>query len=260
MKQMMINSIGVMLLLTASLQSSAQYFQKLYDIDSSYDWGWDIFVQPDGNYFIKEAAGINGLDHSHWALVNMQISANGDTILSEHMVRYDSASLYDGANSGTVLLPSGGYLSPLQINVFYGGYDRASAGLVKYNASGDTVFLKTYTDTSIYYDGMICCAIMPDGGYIGGGVQSLNISSNRKGIIARTDSMGDTLWTHSYQFDTTQLVQINNIIPLADGHIVVGATSSRLKNPGANEYYYSAAWFMVLDSAGSIIHDTLYSI
>ena len=49
----------------------------------------------------------------------MQISANGDTILSEHIVRNDSASLYDGANGGAILLPGGGYLSPLSINTFY---------------------------------------------------------------------------------------------------------------------------------------------
>jgi len=72
--------------------------------------------------------------------------------------------------------------------------------------------------------------------------------------------MGDTMWTRTYQFDTTQLVQINNIIPLAEGRIVVGATSSHIKDTGADEYYYNGAWFMVLDSMGNIIIDTVYSI
>jgi len=256
----MISIIGVLLLVTAAHQSFAQYFQKLYDIDSSYDWGMDIFVLSDGSYFVKAEAGISNIDHGHWALVNMKISANGDTILNERIVKDSSASLYGGANGGIILLPGGGYLSPLSINTFYGSYNRASAGLVKYNAVGDTVFVKTSTDTSVYFEGMICCSIMPDGGYIAGGTRELNTSSYYKGLIARTDSIGDTLWTRTYQLDTTGLVQIDNVIPLADGHIVVGATNSGLVNPGPDAYYSDSAWFMVLDSAGSIISDTLYGM
>ncbi len=260
MKRKIISIIGVLLLLTAAHQSFGQYFQKLYDIDSSYDWGMDIFVLSDGSYFVKTEAGISNIDHGYWALVNMKISADGSTILNERIVTDSIASLYGGANGGIILLPGGGYLSPLSINVFYGSYNKASAGLVKYNAVGDTVFLKTFTDKSVYFEGMICCAIMPGGGYIAGGTRELNSSSYYKGLIARTDSMGDTLWTRTYQLDTTDLVQIDNIIPLADGRIVVGATSSRLVNPGPDAYYSDAAWFMVLDSTGSIISDTVYSM
>ena len=95
----------------------------------------------------------------------------------------------------------------------------------------------------------------------GGGARALNIPSYYPGLIIRTDSMGDTLWTHTYQIIDTQNVQVNSIIPLADGRIVVGAMSTYQVisgPPGYLPYDPNTPWFLVLDSTGNIIKDTLY--
>jgi len=70
--------------------------------------------------------------------------------------------------------------------------------------------------------------------------------------------MGDTLWTHTYQKIDTQSSEINTIIPLADGRIVVGAMSTYDVTSASSVYNHDTPWFLLLDSAGSIIRDTLY--
>lgn len=50
--------------------ANAQYFQKLYDIDSTDDWGENIFYNVDGSYFISGGA----YDHAgHWQLFNLKV-------------------------------------------------------------------------------------------------------------------------------------------------------------------------------------------
>jgi len=247
----------VLLMVTPYLCFS-QYFQRLYDYDSSCDWGVNIFLQPDGNYFIR-----GNLQHTaseDWAIFNMQISADGNTVLSKHVVQIDTTSMFLGTPGETRCLLGGGYIAPIQILQPHGSYPSGRGGLIKYDAAGDTVFLKTYTDTSQYFEGMYACAVMPDEGYIGGGGRSYDTFSYFDPLLlVRTDSMGDTLWTRTYQKNDTQASAINNLISLADGRIVAGAMSTKVVGVPSGSYYDNAPWFILLDNMGNIIRDTLYS-
>ena len=251
----------MMMLLASSYLSSGQYFQKLFDIDSSYDFGWNIFLQQDGKYFIR-GTSLNPTTNE-WMLFNMQISSDGDTIFTQNKLQYGNANLYLGYPGEEKILSWGGYIAPTTVGYTYGAYSRSQAGLIKYDAIGDTIFFKTYTDTSLYFDNMLTCAIMPDGGYITGGYHGLDTPSNYPGYIIRTDSMGDTIWTHTYQKYFDQSVEVNSIIPLSDGRIIIGAMSERLMYGGPPHYfgYYDyIPWFILLDNHGNIIRDTLYNI
>src|ERR1035438_1317086 len=99
MRQKMISYISVVLLLATSHLSYAQYFQGLYDYDSTYDWGWNIFLLHDGNYFIEGSLQHAGSED--WWEYNMQISADGNSILSKNIFGYNHASLYVG-NPGEI--------------------------------------------------------------------------------------------------------------------------------------------------------------
>jgi hypothetical protein len=153
--------VGVVLLITVPHLSYGQYFQRLYDVDSSQDWGWNIFLQSDDNYVVL--GGFLNSETRQWGLYNMQVSADGNTVLNKNIFQFDSASLYSGSPGETKTLPSG-YLAPqtIQWPNPVTGYLYSAVGFIKYNATGDTVFKKTYTDTSVYYDLMAACAIMPD--------------------------------------------------------------------------------------------------
>ena len=259
MKQKITKLISVLLLVAATHLSFGQYFQRLYDVDSSYDWGWNILLQPDGNFFIEGGKQPTGSED--WGEFNMQVSADGNTILSKHIMQYNATSLFNG-NPGEIKAFPGGYISPLQILQPHGTYPSGRAGLIKYDADGDTVFLKTYTDTSVYFEVMYACTVMPSGGFLGGGGRGFDTPSYFDPLLLiRTDSIGDTLWTRTYQKNDTQEAVVNNVIPLGDGRIVVGAMSTYqvlLGPPGYLTYDPKTPWFLVLDSLGNIIKDTLY--
>jgi type IX secretion system substrate protein len=260
MKRITIRFVSVLLLSAATHFSYGQYFQELYDIDSTQEWGTNIFVQHDSNYFVI-GTGYNSANNK-WELFNVQVSADGSTILSKHTLHNDSLSLYSGNAGEAKQLPGGGYITPLTIEWALGSYSRGWAGFIKYNAIGDTVTLRTYTDTSANYDVILDCALMPDGGYILGGIHDMNIPTTYyPGYIVRTDSLGDTLWTHTYQKYNTQNSVINNVIPLADGRIIAAGYSTYLGDAGGIHhitYDHHTPWLMVLDNVGNILRDTIY--
>jgi hypothetical protein len=135
------------------------------------------------------------------------------------------------------------------------------AGLVRLDSLGDTVFVKTYTDTNIYFDNGYSCDRMPDGGFILGGMQEVNYATAWPALLVRTDSMGNMLWSRTYWKDTSQQTTVNTVEALDNGQILVGAMSSYLVVISVSESYsdyQNSPWFMLLDSAGNIIKDVLY--
>jgi len=170
MKQKRIKFTSLLLLTAAVNLSYGQYINKLYDNDSTSDWGVNVFVRPDNTYLIIGTGFSPGTDN--WKLLNMIISNDGNTVISNHIIIKDSySSLYSGAEGAGKYLNGGGYITSFTIQYPNSGtgYLYSSGGIIKYNDIGDTVFIKTYTDTSIHFDGMNACAILPDGDYIVGG-------------------------------------------------------------------------------------------
>ena len=100
---------------------------------------------------------------------------------------------------------------------------------------------------------------MPSGGYIAGGQYGLLADSYLPCWIVKTDTLGDTIWTHTYQKFTNHTSSVNQLIPLADGKIAVGANTVRNVGSEWNGYKDAEPWFMILDSLGNLIKDTVYS-
>ena len=255
-----IKMLITVVLLIAPLLSSAQYFQGLYDADSSQDWGYDIFLQPDGSYFVF-GTQINTTTTDVWRLFNMKISADGSTVIGKNILECANASLFIGVWGEIKKLPSGnGYVAPFTVEKIYDDtIPRGWGGILKYNNAGDTTFLKTYTDTSIYYDAFDALGFMPDGGYIIGGGHGFDTPSYYPAYVIRTDSSGDSIWTHTYQKYSDQQAVVINVVTLNDGRIVVGAMSTYQENiPGFGYIPHNSPWFLLLDSLGNVIKDTIY--
>ena len=238
--------------------SFAQQFQSLFDIDSSRDWGFDLFCRNDSTYFIRCTSFNYSVGHKYISWI--KIAYDGKTVLETKRLVNRFADLYPG-NPAQTKTNGAGYIAPVSLVYSHDTTFRATCGLVRYNYFGDTIFLRTYTDTSIYVESLSSCAVMPDGGYIAGGFRGILHPTRYPGLIVRTDSMGDTLWTHTYQKFTSQWSTINNLIPLPDGRTVVGAMSTQYIDEGPPYYYtywHNTPWFFVLDSLGNILRDTLY--
>lgn len=74
-----------------------------------------------------------------------------------------------GNSGATLKLQDGSFISPLNGYLYYGSVSRGWGGLIKYDANGDTIYFKSYTDTLLYDDNMLNCAILPHGGFLVGG-------------------------------------------------------------------------------------------
>lgn len=245
---------GMLLLLVAAYHSNAQYLNRLYDWDTTSDWGWNIFVRPDNSYFIS-GAGINFVDNRWWDY-NMILSTDGSTVLSKKSIKPDSTSVYLG-DGGSATSDAGMYILPISVQKRIEDTLRSSAGIMEYNSLGDTVFLRTYSDVSTNFDVMNCVAVMPDGGYLGGGERGKNVPSKCPGLIMKFNNAGDTLWTRTYRKDTSKWVEVHSIVPLGGGRAVLGAQESHWVYAWST-YSHNSPWFIVVDSNGNIIRDTIY--
>jgi hypothetical protein len=140
--------------LIANGSAQIPYLDKVYADGTLESEGNDVFVQNDGNYFI---GGQWGGPDRYGSSIGMRISLNGDTILHQWMLSTDSITYYSG-NAGTMKkLPAGGYYSCLNRYYWYtgtGGNFNQAAGMTVIDTTGDTVFTRVYTDTSLYIEGM----------------------------------------------------------------------------------------------------------
>lgn len=230
--------ITLALLIAASV-TSAQYLNKTYDIDTSNDWGYHVFVQPDGNYFI-----IGSGNRGRWQQNAMFIHPKGSLLQNKVLLKSPSYSFYNGSPGGAKILPNG-YIVPITaVRSIAGGNYKKLGGLAKLDANGDTVWVRYYTDTTQHAEFMNVCNLMPDGGYIVAGSREFSTNpANFLGVLIRTDSNGNLIWyktlANSINFGSADYV--------GNGQILVGAA-----------FHYRPR-FVVYDTFGNVIKDTIYN-
>ena len=249
---------AVALLALLPTMTHAQYFQSLFDCDSTQDWALDIFLKPDSTYYTFSSS-FNDI-YGKWYLSSMTISTDGHTVLNKKIIKTDYYYPFPG-NSGEVRkLPSGNYISPISLvnpNVYY---SNSKAGFIKLTPIGDTVFMKTYYDTSIIGTWLYCTTVLPNGHILGGGGEATNGADYGPGLVICADTLGDTLWTKTYLIDTGHITMINTLEPLDSGRILVGATrDTRVLYDFSQWIDFHAPWFLIIDTNGNILKDTLYS-
>ncbi len=244
--------------------SSAQYFQHLFDNDSSQDWGWSICQKTDNSYFVLGWSFNEHVDE--FSMYNMTISNDGNTILSHNKQKPVGTEYNIGPGiSGEILMLPGSNEYAIPLIIAWPDptthYSYCAGGLGKFTSLGDTIFLKTYTDTAKHFDVMYAIGITSDNEFILGGSRGTDTPSVPFALLIKTDSFGDTMWTRTYQKISTQDAYVNSVIPLSDGRILVGAMSSYIADGGPPHhitYNHNTPWFLLLDSMGNVLRDTLY--
>ena len=236
----------------------AQYFQSLFDCDSTQDWGYNIFLNSDSGLFTINIS-FNSTNNT-WDVASLNISSNGLSIMSKKMIGLDNSYVFIGNPGEVKKIQDGNYICPLSIQNpnFY--YINTKAGFMKLSQTGDTIFMKTYFDTTPNATWLYCASVLPNGHIMGGGAIGGNWSDYYSGLIICADSLGDTLWTKSYLIDTGHNVTINTIEPLDNSRILVGATrDTRVEYDFSEWIDFNAPWFLIIDTNGNILKDTLYS-
>ncbi len=234
-------------------RSHAQYFSKVYDIDSSADWGYDIFRKADSSYII-----LGGGLKNNWGVLGISVSKDGSQVISKNRVLLNGGSYYEGNSGRAKRLTDSTYIMPLIAVWPKLPNDYRSGGMVLLDKNGDTIFTRLYTDTAHYEELIKDCAVIHKG-YVLGGIKltaGLSITSG-SGLIHRTDTLGNIIWSKFY---SNNIREINSIEVLDNGNILAGGDDIQLVWVGQYFYYRHRPHFMLIDSAnGNILTDTLYS-
>jgi hypothetical protein len=178
------------------------------------DGGSSVQQTSDGGYIITGYTGSFGAGEVDFYLIKTKPS--GDTIWTK---TYGGTGTDWGKSVQQTL--NGGYIFAGSTNSFgAGGYDFY---LIKTNASGDTLWTKTYGGIGSDYGYSVCQT--SDGGYIIAGTTNSFGAGSYDVYLIKTNASGDTLWTRTYggvNNDEGYAVQQTS----DGGYIITGYTGS----------------------------------
>src|SRR6202012_1922185 len=93
-------SILLLFLFVCMGPAQGQLFEQLYDVDSTFDYGNDIMIQPDSSYMIIGTA--EQPDFQFRQLMTMIISPDGNHKINKHLFGFGPQDCYPG-NPGTAV-------------------------------------------------------------------------------------------------------------------------------------------------------------
>jgi hypothetical protein len=181
---------------------------------SDLDYAESVVQTLDGGYVL---AGCTRLfSGAFFEMYLVKTDSMGNTSWSETYAGADDRKAYSVQQTR-----DGGYIIA-GYNPFYGGIEY-DIYLLKTNNQGDTLWSRIYGGSDI--DRAFAVQQTIDGGYIIAGSTTSFGAGYEDVYIVKTDSLGDTLWTHTY--GGTDGERANSIQQTANGsYIVAGITSS----------------------------------
>jgi len=187
-----------------------------------FDWGYSVQQTTDGGYIVAGGTGSFGAGNADIYLI--KTNASGDTLWTK---------TYGGTNSdgGNFVQQTtdGGYIVAGYTGSFGNG---GQVYLVKTNASGDTLWTRTYGGTNTDYGYSV--QQTSDRGYIVAGFTG-PFGGPYDVYLIKTNATGDTLWTKTYGGTNTDVGY--SVQQTSDGgYIVAGYTQSF--GAGDSEVYF----------------------
>jgi hypothetical protein len=151
---------------------------------AGYDYGYSVQQTQDGGYIVAGTTGSVGNDGQFYLI---KTNASGDTLWTRN---YGGMALDKGRSVQQTT--DGGYIITGETYSFGNLYQ---VYLIKTNASGDTLWTRTYGGAS--YDGGLSVQQTQDSGYIVAGYTA-SYGNSFQVYLIKTNSLGDTLWTKTY--------------------------------------------------------------
>jgi hypothetical protein len=172
--------------------------------DSGFDSGNSVQQTSGGGYVITGVtnmkSGVN-LSRIQGKAFLLKTDANGDTLWSKTYKKSRSAK-NDWGNSVDTTSDGGYIFTGISGRELGCGIFCLTGGilLVRTNSNGDTIWTKTFGDSSNIMNDGNSVRQTNDGGFIiTGSIQSFNLYGNYIDVLLiKTDENGDTLWTKTY--------------------------------------------------------------
>jgi len=205
-------STVLFILLFVTFSHAQQTWQRTYG-GTNDEYGQSVQQTADGGYIVTGGTYSFGAGNGDVWLV--KTNASGDTLWTRTYGGTDWDEGYSVQQTS-----DGGYIVAGTTYSFGAGYE--DVYLIKTNASGDTLWTRTYGGAVFDYGYSV--RQTTDGGYIVAGSTSSFGNGNQVYLI-KTNALGDTLWTRNYGEagdDYGRSVQQTT----DGGYIVAGSTSS----------------------------------
>ena len=200
-------------LLFAPFAQAQQKWTRTYG-GTEEDEGRSVQQTLDGGYIVAGKTASYGAGYDDFYLI--KTNASGDTLWA----RTYGGTVRDWGWS-VVQTPDIGYIIAGQTTSF--GAGDKDYYLVKTNASGDTVWTRTYGGTGM--DEGRSVQLTSDGGYIVAGVTTSFGAGSYDFYLVKTNAVGDTLWTRTHG-GTNEEVCYSVRRTFDGGYVVVGYTAS----------------------------------
>jgi hypothetical protein len=186
------------------------------------DYGYSVQQTSDGGYIVGGSTYIAGRNHDVYLI---KTNASGDTLWTR---------TYGGTGEdigySVQQTTEGGYIVAGYSTSFKGGY--AGVYVLKTNASGDTVWTRTYGGS--YNDYGYSARQTSDGGYIITGTTYSFGAGDYDAYLIKTNAAGDTQWTRTYG-GTGEDVGYS-VRQTTDGGYIVAGYTSPYGGGGANDF------------------------
>ena len=213
----------------------------------NFDEGYSVQQTADGGYFVAGAVQ-SATDTEDVYL--MKTNPWGDTLWTRTYCRPG----VDEGNSSQVTADGGYIIAGITRG---SGTDTADVYLLKTNASGDTLWTRTYGGPG--YDEAYSVQQTTDGGYIVAGYTESFGAGKGDVYIIKTNPSGDTLWTRTYGGPGNDCGY--SVQQTTDGcYIVVGYTADAyvylIKTNAQGDTIWSRVYRTAGDDGGSSVQQT----
>ena len=189
MKAYLLGFVFVSLFSAFTLQCEAQEFNKRYSLQNQIDNAFNIDQIDSSGYWLTVASEDSS---RNFTIVTIKIDEQGDTLWTNTYGQAGKDLFVGWSNSLAVTSDSG---------LIMGGALRDTSEtfghLVKFNKAGDTVWTKTFGDSSNFH---IFSQAIPtrDGGYAVTGHTNRSDKNELDAWLVKTDSAGNLEWEKTY--------------------------------------------------------------
>src|SRR5688572_25631323 len=179
----------------------------------------------------------------------VSISSNAQTLFFNKAYYYNNNYIYTQSDvASDIETDSSGYM----INSHTWNYQTGNAWihLIKINRYGDTLFSKSYGEPGYQMEALSMKKTKDFQHYIFSGVKSNPVTKEVKGLIFKTNLIGDTIWTRTYTSGLLKTI-LGNLTETESGDLIIsGSTNNLNSNPDL--------YALKTDSAGNKIWDYIY--
>ncbi len=240
--------------LLAPQLSFAQYFSRLYDVDSSFDQPTNIRQKADGTLIVSGTTFKGQIQ-----LGTIVLSTDGSQLLHQQVFGYTDHGVYQGAPGRMLSLSDNRYAIPASLGWLGSPVNIGAAALIKIDEWGDTLLLRSYTDTASYFESVADICLARDSGFFLAGYRTPNSTSTaQQGLLIRTDNAGRFQWAKTYQQSSTGKHIIKSVEQLSDGRLLLCLAIITRTSRGQFDYSRTTPWIIIADSLGNVLKEKIF--